>query len=318
MCIIVAKEKGVRMPSTETLKHCFTNNPDGAGIMLASKGRVFGFKGLMTFDAFEAKLKQLSKRFGSLDKLPIVMHFRIMTHGKVVAGNTHPFPVSSSYKSLRKLEWVSDLGMAHNGIISCTSSHPDVKAEGVSDTMVFIKRIVAPVAGSLGKMPLMSNSAVLDALQIASGSKLAFLSGNGEIKVLGSFIRESGVYYSNDTYVKPRLMKMPEPYHSYWWDWEDYDYKPSRLPSNPVVEDSIRLNDKDIEQLMWDTAEELGIEIIPDWYDLVVDYLPVGKSGVTYGIGDGILLYWDKEELYWVVSTFADSNYVFVGGEEDD
>ena len=47
MCIIVAKNAGIPMPSTEILRNCFDNNPDGAGFMLAAKNSVYGFKGLM-------------------------------------------------------------------------------------------------------------------------------------------------------------------------------------------------------------------------------------------------------------------------------
>lgn len=33
MCIIVCKPEGAAMPSTDTLRRCFEENPDGAGFM---------------------------------------------------------------------------------------------------------------------------------------------------------------------------------------------------------------------------------------------------------------------------------------------
>ena len=149
MCIIVAKPIGIQMPTIHTLEKCFDNNPDGAGIMLASKGKVWGFKGLMAFKDFTDKLRVLENRFGNLDKLAVVMHFRIGTHGSNVPANTHPFPLKGSYEELRALEWVDEHGMAHNGIISALSYHKDIKAENVSDTMVFIKRVIAPIAKTM-------------------------------------------------------------------------------------------------------------------------------------------------------------------------
>lgn len=40
MCIIVYKPEGATMPSTDTLRRCFEENPDGAGFMWPERGRV--------------------------------------------------------------------------------------------------------------------------------------------------------------------------------------------------------------------------------------------------------------------------------------
>ena len=39
MCIAILSENGVELPNKETLKLCFTNNPDGAGyaVLLSTK-----------------------------------------------------------------------------------------------------------------------------------------------------------------------------------------------------------------------------------------------------------------------------------------
>ena len=52
MCIIVAKEKGQKLPSKDILKTCFNNNDDGAGFMYVQDGKVIIDKGYMDFKSF--------------------------------------------------------------------------------------------------------------------------------------------------------------------------------------------------------------------------------------------------------------------------
>lgn len=317
MCIIVAKNQGVKMPSKEIITNCFTHNPDGAGIMLAAKGKVYGFKGLMTLDAVLAKLKQLEKRFGPLDKLPVVLHFRIGTHGANIAANTHPFPVANSYKALRKLEWTSPLGMAHNGIITATGHHPDIKKENVSDTMVFIRRIAAPFCE---KVDPFKNPAFFDALQIVADSKLCFLNGRGELKVLGQFESNDGVYYSNGTWQAPRYKSNSlTSFAPYFYDWDDYDL-PSKKSTKGNRTAYMPLSKDDEAYLKQELAFDYGLELLePDTlirgegYELTLD-------GTDYAVdwADGCLYYWDSGECEWYPSDFEDVEVVFPDREGTD
>jgi len=303
MCIIVAKRMNVKMPSEEILSTCFTNNPDGAGIMVSAKGKVYGFKGLMTFDAFTAKLHQIEKRFGDLDKLNVVMHFRIKTHGTVIAANTHPFPVTSSYKAMRKLEWVADLGMAHNGIINATCHHPDVKQENVSDTMVFIKRVVAPVAEQTS---IMKNDKVLEALRLAADSKLAFLDGK-RLVVLGDFKYIDGVYYSNTSYEGVRYSS----YYPYSFKdddaWDEYiTNKYVKGAGRKEENDWPKLSPKEEEYLMEETAVDYGIEVFPPNITIICKQYEVTPTSIRYGTDGVSLYYWDTEVYDWYESSYAD------------
>lgn len=311
MCIIVAKNSGIKMPSKDIISTCFINNPDGAGIMLASKGRVYGFKGLMTFDAFQAKLKQLEKRFGPLKDIPVVMHFRIGTHGANIAANTHPFPVSDSYKRLRKLEWTSELGMAHNGIIQATGHHPDVKKENVSDTMVFIRRIVAPISA---KTDIMQNPAILDGLQIAADSKLCFLDAKGNLACLGDFQVSDGVYYSNSTFKEARFRSA---WASYLYDWDDYDFQKSTKKSK--TPSYFKISASDERYLMEDIAFDYGLTILGDDWVIKGDNFIIGSDGLDYAIdeSDGMLYYWDNDQYDWLESSFNGQIVEIVPKEED-
>lgn len=313
MCIIVAKPAGIKMPTNEILSNCFTNNPDGAGIMLSAKGKVWGFKGLMTFDALTARLKKLQKTFGDLDKLPVVLHFRIGTHGANIAANTHPFPVAASYKVMRRLEWTGDLGMAHNGIIQALSSHPDIKAQNVSDTMAFIRHVVTPISKVCA---LMKNDRVLDAMQLTSGSRLAFLDAKGTLKVLGDFVVSEGVFYSNTTYEAPRYK--PYGLHDYGWaDWEGWFPKDKAKKRG----EKPRLSRDDENYLMGSLAFEYGLTRLGSNITICCPDYEVPGSSIEYALdeGDGTLCYWNEDDYDWVPSSFSDE-YVdlLLEGEERD
>ena len=288
MCIIVAKPMGVKMPSKKIISNCFDNNPDGAGIMFCARGKVYGYKGLMTFESVINKLEMIEKKFGSMNKMNVVMHFRIGTHGGNIAANTHPFPVTGSYKVMRSLQWVSDLGMAHNGIITDVSYHADIKRENVSDTMVFMKHVVHPIAKLTN---IMKNDEILEALRLASGSKLCFIDGKGNMEVLGEFTFEDGVFYSNQTYKQKRIVY---PIKSYDWrdwtsaaykDWDDYEVK----------DDKIYLSKDDEDYLMKSLASEYGMELLNE-NDIIVftkDYSePVGKHKLAFSPADAGIYEW--------------------------
>ena len=128
MCIIAIKNKGISLPDETTLKAMFENNPDGAGFMYAYNGSVFIEKGFMSYEEFKRGLVKVSEKY-DISALPLVMHFRIATSGNVDGGTTHPFPVSSKRKILRKTSFTTNLAIVHNGII------PISAPKNTSDTM---------------------------------------------------------------------------------------------------------------------------------------------------------------------------------------
>lgn len=223
MCIIVAKNKGVALPTKKTLEQCFERNKDGAGIMYVKNNKVIIEKGLMTFQDFYKKLKSIKKEFGGdLTNKALVMHFRIGTHGENDKATTHPFPISNNFNDLRATYFETDLGMAHNGIMSAYNYD-----RTLSDTQSFIKDYVS-VFKELNKkfylnnkvMEIISNEANI------SSNKLCFLDNKENIYWYGDKVIDNGVIYSNTTY-KPYTYKS---YRSYSYDydyWYGKDYKSS-------------------------------------------------------------------------------------------
>lgn len=196
MCIIAIKCKGVDMPSEQTLRNMWVNNPHGAGIMYAGDdGKVYIDKGFMDWTSFIGRIHTLGEP-ETLKDMAIVMHFRIATHGGINPNNTHPFPVSGRIDALKKLRQACKVGVAHNGII------PITPREGISDTMEFIASELAPLAAVRPKW--YKDKPTLAKIGKRIQSKLAVLDGAGVISYYGDFIAEKdGMIYSNTSY-KPR------------------------------------------------------------------------------------------------------------------
>jgi hypothetical protein len=187
MCIICHKPEGVSLPSKETLRTCFINNPDGAGFMLRDPdtGLISGNKGYMRFKKLYAALATL----GDIKDLDMVIHFRIGTHGLMDKSATHPFPASKELNDLAATAWTSQMGIAHNGVIR---GFGDTR---ISDTQEFIQ-------GYLNKMIRAVHLEEIRELiaDITTGSKWVFMTARGETYRIGQFIESDGCYYSNSDF----------------------------------------------------------------------------------------------------------------------
>ena len=208
MCIIAIKQAGIKMPATTTIENMWHNNKDGAGFMYTKDGNVHIEKGLMTLKDFKAALKRLEKTIDVVNT-PIILHFRITTHGGTSPGNCHPFPISEKLPLLQMTKCKAPLAVAHNGIIDIKPSQKDI-----SDTMEYIITQLAPLYQL--KKDFYRQPAGKKLIYNAIKSKMAFLDAAGRIETVGNFITgEDGILYSNASY-KARTIY-------YNWDiWEDF------------------------------------------------------------------------------------------------
>lgn len=304
MCIIVAKNKGVEMPTKETMKICFDNNPDGAGYMFAKDGNVYIHKGFMTFDSFYKSIEKLGKIY-DLKEHSIVMHFRISTGGNVDAGNCHPYPISNNKADVRKTKFVTDLGMAHNGTISdyssgysyySYSSYSKTSKEVLNDTQKFIINCVSAIKEMDNNF--LRNPRAMQLISDVAGSKLCFLDGDENIHYVGEFIEDNGVMYSNANY-KPRYtypVQKPYSYGGYgnyarsdkWYDcycdtYNDSDYKEEEVTKSLNINLILEGQEKPLEQ---DVFDELFAMLNP---------LEVGD---TVSTDDGDYIVSDENKYY--------------------
>lgn len=209
MCIIAIKKAGVAIPGEELFEQMFSNNPDGAGMMWVENGSVRIAKGYMTFGAFKDALDKVAARL-NLVGIPMVFHFRITTHGSTKPDNCHPFPISENACMLQKLQCTTNVGVAHNGMITNIAASKN----GLSDTMEFVLSYLSKMKQISGKF--YQHPAFKEIIgNIIGSDKMVFLDKNGVIETVGDFVTETdGMLYSNTSYMQSR-------WASYSWGWDD-------------------------------------------------------------------------------------------------
>lgn len=220
MCIAIAKVAGVNLPNDDILRTCFHNNPDGAGFAFAYNGRVYIKKGFMSFDNFIRTLHSYNEQY-DLKNCGMLIHFRIATSGSRGPDMTHPFPIVADEGALRKIEYVSDYAVIHNGIIYLTTSYYN-KNGGLSDTATFIRDYLTKIAGNNGWF---RNKCNMELIEKLIESKMAILNKDGSINMTSGFTEDNGVYYSNSSYKDnyTRFTKRNSKYDkNSYGSWEDY------------------------------------------------------------------------------------------------
>ncbi len=116
MCIIIYKKENAELPSFETLKECFFNNPDGAGVCYVQNNRIKLEKGFFNFKSFYKRLLEIQNNNHML------IHMRIATGGLCDKRNCHPFKINNG------------LYFAHNGVLDEALAKPN---QVFSDTYTF-------------------------------------------------------------------------------------------------------------------------------------------------------------------------------------
>jgi len=266
MCIIAAKNKGVSFPSIDTVENMWYNNSDGAGLMWREGNKVCISKGYMNLKSFKRAISELEDRL-DLTETPMVMHFRIGTHGGNIPSNTHPFPIMESVSALQKLDFKTNIGVAHNGIIPI-----DPRSKNISDTMEYIAAQLYPI--KCIKPTFYKDKNCQKLIYNAIQSKMAFLNYDGKIYTIGDFItEEDGMIYSNTSY-------KPKTYYQRWdysnWEYSDYlsgyNWPKKADDVKPFYKSLMWLDDRD----GWVVDEE-GVMYDGDWIYLFDKELDVYK-----------------------------------------
>ncbi len=194
------------MPDYETLSRCFEHNSDGAGISWCENNEVKIRKGFMTYNEFSSFLVSLGKRLDLTDT-PLVMHFRITTHGGTNQSNTHPFPISRKIKDMKKTSVVTDIAVAHNGII------PIKCIPKLSDTQTYIVKKLSSIKNI--QPDFYTNKYIMQRIENEIQSKMCFLTKDGEIYTIGKFIEDNGILYSNNSFEEYSYLNWFNSFHLY-------------------------------------------------------------------------------------------------------
>jgi len=190
MCIAILNN-GKQLPKKK-LQNCWNNNDDGAGMLYLSDGVLVAEKfgnpspvnSSQNFDKFYKRYVDIkSTMHDTQGDVPILLHFRIATHG-LTDEYLHPFFVSP------------DLGLIHNGVIGGFGN------KDKSDTAEFTEL--------LSSMPGMTSCEILDIpfvedaiyMYLGLSNKLVFLDSKGEFRIFnenqGQWIGEN--WFSNDSH----------------------------------------------------------------------------------------------------------------------
>lgn len=275
MCIIAAKAAGVPMPSRDTIRNMWDANRDGAGLMYVEKGQVRIEKGFMKYKDFTKVLDRLEKRL-DLTATPVVMHFRITTHGGTKPENTHPFPISDNVGALKKLTVTTDVGVAHNGII-----HSVDPRKGISDTMEYIASQLAPLKKALPRFYENKNAMLL--VKNAIESKMVFLTKDGKLYTIGDFTKDGGMLYSNTSYKGYVSRFRNFTFGNYgldeWETYTGYDYAGKTTHFDPK-KSKITQPEAEIRNLMWLDDGDYIITPEGDMYEGFVNL--IDENGTVY------------------------------------
>ncbi len=166
MCVIIYKPEGVAIPSRALLDKAQSANPHGCGFCTPTKS----YKGL-SYNQFLKGLREVDP------SEPLLIHFRLATHGSVKKSNCHPF-----------YENQTDTQFMHNGILYAINPDRDK-----TDSECAFRGFINPIVECFG----LHSVEVKDVVgRIIGASKFALMQG-GEVLLFGEFILRGDLYLSN-------------------------------------------------------------------------------------------------------------------------
>ncbi|WP_432268180.1 hypothetical protein [Catenibacterium mitsuokai] len=277
MCIIAIKPSHHKMIDESIIETMFQNNPDGSGYMYAYNNKVHIEKGFMTLKELLNSLDSLKKKV-NIEEIPLILHFRISTSGKVDGATCHPFPVTSDLNALRKTHVITNLGMAHNGVIYDFEEKESI----YSDTQLFVNKCVSYLY-NLNHKFLHDDRTEKMLEPIINGSRLAFLDSHGNIYRYGEWCESDGIYYSNEGYIPwtSNYYHYDSNYYDNYYYGDDYYYYGDDeqelriLEKLEAYEEITDYNDICFIRTMYDIVEESnGVEL----YDVIGMFIKVDPT----------------------------------------
>lgn len=193
------------MPTDETLLLAWKSNTDGFGLAYGDGRQVQIRKGAMTPEEMLALIASCP----DLTDLPVILHLRLATAGKVDPGNCHPYPISGSASRLRTTTLSCGAAIAHNGHIYSGSNswyYGDDNYSGqlfvagskqedtLTDTAEFIQEYLAGMP-----VKMLTNLKVLSLIQMATASKFALVTPT-QLFLVGDFYKEPSELLVSNTY----------------------------------------------------------------------------------------------------------------------
>lgn len=178
MCIAIYAPPGKRI-SLAQAENCWNVNPHGAGFVYV-KDKQFVFVKELT--SFKKWYRLYEDHLPLAAKSPMLIHFRIRTHGDISIANTQPIQVDN------------ETAFIHNGVISCVPDH-----KHRSDTVMFSRTVLRRF-----KRGFHINPKILTMIDnVVGNSKLVFLGRDRSVGIIGEKIGhwKDDIWYSNYSHV---------------------------------------------------------------------------------------------------------------------
>lgn len=188
MCIIAYVPAGSSLPE-RIIKTMFNNNPDGAGIAWRAgiNSPAHFLKGFMS-------IEEIVKTFNNVPpQYERAIHFRIATSGQISPPCCHPFPITGNVADLKNIAGNSDSIVFHNGIIHFCTPKEGMKSD-VSDTMIFVIDFLSKLKNQLKFKYIQA------LIEEATNSRFLIFNKGERALMLGKWIQDGGIYYSNTSY----------------------------------------------------------------------------------------------------------------------
>lgn len=186
MCIIVVKPPLVHLKKA-ILKTCYDNNPHGAGFAYPERdgSKVVIEKGFFSFKSFWKAYRNIQYM-----QLPMLIHFRVATSGKIDKDNCHPWRIDNNH------------AMVHNGVLSNIGKN----SESCSDTGIFVNDILIPLFESNQEFWKENGFKWLIESSIKKSNKIAIINNYGDYEIFNEQEGEweHGAWFSNSTFKESR------------------------------------------------------------------------------------------------------------------
>jgi hypothetical protein len=193
MCLIIVgkadKLKSTLLNTNGMLEDIYRSNPDGIGIMYASR------RGLRIFKRLPKTVAQARHFLARMpgDERNLAVHFRWTTHGNTDKLNCHPYTVVEG-----------ECALMHNGVLHTGNNNDRSK----SDTWHFIKDYLE---GAVKLAPQIVHDAGFKALvkdYIRMSNRFVFMTRDGTMSIINSKegIEHDGLWFSNTYAWRPAVL----------------------------------------------------------------------------------------------------------------
>lgn len=240
MCLLAYAPNTVKPPFTDAeVRDIYNANPDGFGSIMPG-GAITKSLPVDKDDALDKYHRVLAKANGG----PLVLHWRLATHGTETLANCHPFEVRCGRGRSR-----DTIYLAHNGVLDCKGL--GLKTGDGTDTAAYIRAYLEPVltryAAKEAIRALSSHLGQMIGAHIGH-SKFALMDRAGDIAIVNESLgsMHNGTWISNTNW-KPWTRDKWEGYQ--WFDdnkrWRSFKARALRLCSELA------------HCVDWETAEDL-------------------------------------------------------------